>query len=298
MKKILLYAFAFFLMLSSEVCAAQTHASIPDSEKQITDELKTLRQENEYLRSLLLSCLETDLTVTGTENRCVNSAEFIEDVTIPDGTVIGPGEPFRKIWRLRNTGTCTWNRSYRVVSSGQFHMGGPQFSYLAGTVQPGETADIVMDLVSPVIYGSFESEYLLEDAEGNSFGITGTRTKAEMPFWLKLTVADISKCSLVRVTPYAAWRYADFDAVFRVKNNSGEVWDANEVDVVMSSGLIFLKYPEKITMDLPETVEPGEVVSVIYDMIAPDTEGDYWITVDFVKNGAVICSATNRITVL
>lgn len=299
MRKILFYACAVFLLFFSEACAFQTDGLSQNSITQITDEIGMLRRENDYLRELLRYCQETDVSrISGAGNNCINSAEFIEDVTFPDGTVIGPGEPFRKVWRLRNTGTCIWNRSYKVVSSGQLHMGGTQSSYLLRTVQPGETADVVMDLVSPVIYGSFKSEYLLEDDKGNRFGITGARTKAEMPFWLKLTVEDTSGCSLINATPYAAWRFADFDAVFRVKNTSGEKWNADEVDVRMISGDIFLKYKDKDLIDLPESVEPGEAVSIVYDMIAPDTKGDYRITIEFVKNGNVVCSATNRISVL
>ena len=103
------------------------------------------------------------------------------------GSSLADGEHFRKVWRLKNTGTCTWSRSYKVVSSGMFHMGGSQYAYLADTVEPGETADISMNLIAPVIYGNFESEYMLEDENGSRFGITGTRTKKEMPFWLKVT---------------------------------------------------------------------------------------------------------------
>jgi len=30
------------------------------------------------------------------------------DITIPDGTVLRPGQPFTKIWRVRNSGTDAW----------------------------------------------------------------------------------------------------------------------------------------------------------------------------------------------
>jgi hypothetical protein len=38
-----------------------------------------------------------------------DQAQFIKDVTIPDGTVIAPGTSFKKTWRLKNIGTCTWS---------------------------------------------------------------------------------------------------------------------------------------------------------------------------------------------
>ena len=40
---------------------------------------------------------------------------FIKDVTIPDGTQVLPGETFTKMWRLKNSGTCTWTPDYALV---------------------------------------------------------------------------------------------------------------------------------------------------------------------------------------
>lgn len=37
------------------------------------------------------------------------------DVTIPDDTVMTPGQPFSKTWRLENAGSCTWTRQYAVT---------------------------------------------------------------------------------------------------------------------------------------------------------------------------------------
>ena len=255
--------------------------------------------EDSCIQMCISKCLEDLQNKVDTETgKCINSAEFIDDVTVPDGTVMSPGEHFRKVWRLRNTGTCVWDRSYRVVSAGDFHMGGSQFTYLEKKIKPGETADIAMNLTAPVVYGNFESEYLLEDGEGNRFGITGARTKKEMPFWLKLTVNDPSDCSIVRVSPYAVWMFSDFDAVFRIKNNSEEEWKAGEIDVRIISGADYLKYPDKILIDLPESVKPGEAGTIIFDMLAPDFQGDSEITIQLLKENDVICTATNKITFL
>ena len=259
----------------------------------------SMKQEDSDLQICVSKCVQSLRNKSEPQNsKCVNSAEFIEDVTVPDGTVLSPGEHFRKVWRLKNTGTCTWSRSYKVVSSGMFHMGGSQYAYLADTVEPGETADISMNLIAPVIYGNFESEYMLEDDNGIRFGITGTRTKKEMPFWLKVTVTNPSDCSVVRVSPYAVWRFSDFDAVFRIKNNSDAVWNTDEIDVRIISGADYLKYPERGLIDLPESVKPGEAGTIIFDMIAPDFQGDSEITIQLLKEQEVICTVTNRITFL
>ncbi|HSR20131.1 MAG TPA: NBR1-Ig-like domain-containing protein, partial [Anaerolineales bacterium] len=37
-----------------------------------------------------------------------NNAAFVSDVTIPDGTILKPGEKFTKTWRIYNSGSCSW----------------------------------------------------------------------------------------------------------------------------------------------------------------------------------------------
>lgn len=278
------------MLLTATVCFAEgpQETDIPGSDTRMDDEFSScIRKCYQYY---------PDRAAPETRTDCRNSAEFIEDVTMPDGTVIGPGEAFYKVWRLKNTGTCTWDRSYRVVSTGELHMGGTQSAFLDTVVKPGETAFIGMEMTSPVIYGEFKSEYMLEDGNGNRFGITGTRTGKEMPFWLKLSVIDPSACSIVRVSPYSVWRYSDFDSVFRIKNNSGYTWKTDEVDVRVTNGAEFLKYPDKVLIDLPEDVQPGEAGTVIFDMIAPEFEGDSEVTIQLLRENEVICTVTNRIT--
>src|SRR5919106_5802545 len=47
-----------------------------------------------------------------------NNAIYIADLTIPDGTVLRPGEDFRKVWQIRNTGSCTWDEGYGLIFIG------------------------------------------------------------------------------------------------------------------------------------------------------------------------------------
>lgn len=289
MKKLFLSAVIFLTFLVPASCLGRDSEALPQAAE----------PEDGCIQMCVSKCLEDSQKETDTEIvKCMNNAEFIEDVTVPDGTVMSPGEHFRKVWRLKNTGTCIWDRSYRVVSSGNFHMGGQQSAYMEKKTEPGETADITMNLTAPVIYGSFESEYMLEDGAGNRFGITGTTTKKEMPFWLKLTVNDPADCSIVRVSPYAVWRFSDFDSVFRIKNNSEDEWKTEEIDVRIISGADYLKYPDKVLIDLPESVKPGEAGTIIFDMFAPDFQGDSEITIQLLKDNVVICTATNKITFL
>ena len=50
--------------------------------------------------------------ITVTPENCITRAKFVEDVTIPDETVIPAGKPFTKTWKLQNVGTCVWTDEY------------------------------------------------------------------------------------------------------------------------------------------------------------------------------------------
>ena len=117
-----------------------------------------------------------------------NWAQFVSDVTYPDWSSIKPSTPFRKIWRMRNIGACTWTPGYALVFVNGYNMGSAT-TPINVTVSPGQTADIAVDLVSPNKNGNYESYYKLRDTNGVLFGIGGT---ANGPFWLKIKVVSPS----------------------------------------------------------------------------------------------------------
>lgn len=104
---------------------------------------------------------------TATSN-CDN-ADFVSDVTIPDGTILDPGETFTKTWRLKNAGTCSWTPSYAVVFSNGDSMSGPATQALTTTVNPGQTVDISVNLKAPSTPGDYTSYWKLRNAVGVTF---------------------------------------------------------------------------------------------------------------------------------
>ena len=62
------------------------------------------------------------VTITSTPVPC-NLARFISDVTFPDNSTIAPSQPFEKIWRIQNIGSCSWNSNYRLIFERQDGMG-------------------------------------------------------------------------------------------------------------------------------------------------------------------------------
>ncbi len=104
----------------------------------------------------------------GQTNTC-DSAAFVSDVTIPDGTVIAPGATFTKTWRIKNAGTCAWNTSYSVVFVSGTQMGGASPQLLTAEVAPGSSVDISITMIGPATAGSYTGYWQLKNAAGVAF---------------------------------------------------------------------------------------------------------------------------------
>lgn len=102
---------------------------------------------------------------------CTSDAAFVQDVTIPDYTVVQPGERFDKIWRFQNTGTCAWGAGYRLAFITGEKMGAPDFQAVPST-PPGGLADISVPMYSPTSPGTFESRWRMVEPNGVPFGQT------------------------------------------------------------------------------------------------------------------------------
>jgi hypothetical protein len=98
-------------------------------------------------------------------------AEFVKDVTVPDGTLLAPGSVFTKTWRLRNSGTCTWSSSYTLVFDRGERMGGASPTNLGGNVAPGSTVDVSVTLTAPPSEGKYRGYWRLANPSGVTFGV-------------------------------------------------------------------------------------------------------------------------------
>lgn len=125
-------------------------------------------------------------TKTGTvqPNAC-DRAQFIADVTVPDGTSLAPGIGFSKTWRLKNVGTCTWTNYSLIFDSGE-KMGGNDSYLISNTVAPGQTVDITIQLTSPTTAGTYRGYWKLRNNTGVPFGIGSAGTKS---FWVEIKVS-------------------------------------------------------------------------------------------------------------
>lgn len=121
---------------------------------------------------------------TTPESECIHNAEIAEDVPLPPDLSIAGGEPFPKVWRLRNTGTCPWTDNFQWVrieggtisieSTGE----GPVATDAVPvpSTQPGEIVAVSAQLVlSPEteLGSRQEARFQMRTPDGQLFGETG-----------------------------------------------------------------------------------------------------------------------------
>lgn len=116
--------------------------------------------------------------VTLTPSTCVDGMEYVADLNLDDNNMksppqMKPGQPFKKGWRIKNTGTCTWDIRYRLSYDGgnspASSMGG-QPTPIQGQVPPGAFYDIFVDLVAPIKPGVYQGFWVLRNNFDLKFG--------------------------------------------------------------------------------------------------------------------------------
>ena len=102
---------------------------------------------------------------------CTNS-KFAGDITIPDGTVMTPGQKFTKIWAVQNTGTCSWDQGFGItIWAGPSMNGSPTyFSAKDAPVQPGGTVDMSIEMRAPYQKGDYVAHWIMISDTGKTFG--------------------------------------------------------------------------------------------------------------------------------
>jgi hypothetical protein len=117
-----------------------------------------------------------------------DQAQFVRDVSIPDGSIFAPNATFTKTWRLRNAGTCTWSGYSLVFDSGD-SMSGTSSSPI-GTVGPGQETDVSVNLTAPATAGSYRGHWRIRNSSGVLIPVLGgTQGKS---FFVDIKVAITS----------------------------------------------------------------------------------------------------------
>ena len=94
---------------------------------------------------------------------------WIKDVSVPDFTLMTPGETFTKSWLVSNSGTCAWQLGFRFAFYGGDPMGGSNYT-LTQAVNPGDQMDLSIPMTAPSGTGIIISTWRMSGFNGWFFG--------------------------------------------------------------------------------------------------------------------------------
>ena len=111
---------------------------------------------------------EATPTGTITPPACTMSAALLEDLSVPDGTVLQPNQRFTKTWRVQNNGTCSWEQ-YKLVFVRGSLLGGNSPTLLP-KVSPGSSLDLSLELFAPSYQGEYSGYWQIQTEKGSLIG--------------------------------------------------------------------------------------------------------------------------------
>ncbi len=109
---------------------------------------------------------------------CTDSLKFLEDITIPDGTVVSPGQSVDKQWRVQNDGSCDWDDRYRLKLISGDSLGLPAEMALY-PARAGAEVIIQMTLTAPQEAGTYHTVWQAYNPDGTAF---------EQPIYVEIVV--------------------------------------------------------------------------------------------------------------
>lgn len=94
---------------------------------------------------------------------------FVRDITIGEGESIPPNVKFTKTWRIQNIGNESWppGCSLKFVQGDQL---GLRDRVMVDALQPGQIADVSVEMVSPAEVGTYQGKWRMTTPTGLYFG--------------------------------------------------------------------------------------------------------------------------------
>ncbi len=216
------------------------------------------------------------LLPTSTATGICDRAKFTDE-TVKDGSTFAPGTAFTKTWTFSNDGTCTWDSSYSLVFLGGDAMNGVASKPLTtGTIGPGQTLQVSVDLTAPSNTGTFRGNWGLRNGAGIIFS----------KFWVEIVVPSTTY-SFIDNMCKAEWRSGS-----GVLSCPGNTTDTSGFVVKVNNPVLDGGYQdnEPALETAPQAVNNG-TISGKYPAISVTT-GSHFKTVIGCLSGSTNCSVT------
>lgn len=100
---------------------------------------------------------------------CSDDLDYLQDLTIPDGSLIAPGDRVDKRWQVRNSGSCNWDQRYslRLISGDDLGAGASIVLYPA---RAGSEATLQVLFTAPQEPGTYACQWQAANPDGTPFG--------------------------------------------------------------------------------------------------------------------------------
>ena len=212
-----------------------------------------------------------------------DEAALVDDVSIPAGSRLESGAAFTKTWRVINTGTRSWDRSYRLrrVEGDALGMDDDEIPLLQTVVflRPGDVTDISLELTAPGAAGMHRAQWQLVNGAGTLFvNVLSVEIEVveriaqptlspteDRGYDLLRFVADVTIPDRTVLSPRQ-----EFTKTWRVRNGGTTTWSAG-YELVFVDGD---RMSGAVSIPLPEAV-PGSTIEMSAALVAPNLPGEY-----------------------
>lgn len=100
---------------------------------------------------------------------CTAGLIYLEDITIPDGTLVAQGEVLDKRWLVENSGSCNWDDRFSLrLIAGPSMTDKPEYALFPA--RSGTQAEIRIVFTAPQEPGVHRSAWQAFDPQGEIFG--------------------------------------------------------------------------------------------------------------------------------
>jgi len=162
------------ISLENKVVAMSSNAEVPRIQHEFSSNIQT-RQEDKKINKY-----HDKMGHFQEKSMKYGMARLVQDVTIPIGFKISPGEDFVKTWRIRNESNTTWPDTFFLSFKKGHLLSNVQSIFLPKSIGAGEEFDISVPMKAPMIPGMYMSIWRLM-AEVRPFG---------QPFRCKIWICD------------------------------------------------------------------------------------------------------------